>query len=163
MKQAHSTRSLPSIPGAKIAILSTKWYRSEVDRMVGKCMETLALTGCDEPDLHVLPGCVELPLAARRVLRSGKRRSAKGYEALITFGIVLKGETYHFEMIVDDCMRGLSRVMFEEDTPIIVEVLPVLSLEQAIARSGDDECNKGIEAAAAAAEIIHWRRSNPLG
>jgi 6,7-dimethyl-8-ribityllumazine synthase len=59
-------------------------------------------------------------------------------------------------------MSGLERVMFECDVPVINEILPVNSIEDARARSGEDDKNKGIEAALAALEIIHWRRRYPL-
>jgi 6,7-dimethyl-8-ribityllumazine synthase len=70
----------------------------------------------------------------------------------------MKGDTYHFEMISNECIRGLGEVMLSENVPIIVEVIPVTNLEQLVARSRDDRFNKGIEAALAAAEIIEWRR-----
>lgn len=154
---AHTQKNLPQIPGACIAILQAKWYREYTDNLVKKCLEVLKETGCETPDVHILPGSLELPLAARRVARNRDRK----YEAIICFGAIVKGETFHFEMIMNECMRGLGQVMFEEDIPILVEVLPVLKLEHLIARSGDNEHNKGIEAAIAAAEIIDWRRKNP--
>jgi len=78
------------------------------------------------------------------------------------FGGILKGDTYHFEMVRDLCMSGLERVMFEFDIPIINEVLPVNKIEDVIARSSDNDNNKGLEAAAAAIEIIDWRRRHPI-
>ena len=125
--------------------------------MKDKCLEVLRSAGCEEPEVHTLPGCLELPLAARRLARR-----SPDLEAIIAFGVILKGDTYHFDMVKDLCMRGLERVMFECDIPIINEVLPVTSLDDAAARSANNEFNKGIEAAIAAAEVIHWRRENPL-
>ena len=72
--------------------------------------------------------------------------------------MVLKGDTFHFEMIIDECVRGLGEVSRAARVPIINEILPVTELAQAQARAAADEFNKGIEAAAAAIEIIHWRR-----
>jgi 6,7-dimethyl-8-ribityllumazine synthase len=154
MKTAHSTVDIPKITEARIAILQSKWYREHTDKLVKKCVETLTPSECSEPDIHLLPGALELPLAARRLARQ------RGYEAIICFGAIMKGDTYHFEMIVDECIRGLGQVMLEEDIPILVEVLPVTSIEQLVTRCADDEFNKGIEAALATAEIIHWRRHN---
>ncbi len=85
----------------------------------------------------------------------------KSIDALICFGVILKGETFHFEMITSECMRGLGDVMQKYRRPVVVEVLPVLKIEHALERAGDDEFNKGYEAAAAAIEMIHWRRSLP--
>jgi 6,7-dimethyl-8-ribityllumazine synthase len=83
-------------------------------------------------------------------------------EAIIVFGIIVKGDTYHFDMVKNLCMSGLERVMFECDIPIINEIIPVDSLEYIKARAGDNDKNKGIEAGKAAVEIIDWRRRNPL-
>jgi 6,7-dimethyl-8-ribityllumazine synthase len=149
--------AIPQIPGARIAILQAKWYREHVDNMVKKCEEILAMAGCEKPEHHILPGSLELPLAAQTLIRSGVNQK-KPYDAVICFGAIMKGETYHFEMIMDECIRGLGQVMLAENTPIIVEVIPVTKLEQLIARSQNDAFNKGVEAALAAAEIVTWRK-----
>lgn len=156
MQVVHTKTGIPHIPHARIAILQSKWYSEHTDNLVKKCIETLASSGCTQPDLYVLPGSLELPLAARTLARNAN----KHYEALICFGAIVKGETLHFEMVANECMRGLGQVMMEENIPIIVEVLPVLKLEHLIARCGDNEHNKGIEAAIAAAEVIAWRRKH---
>ena len=156
MKTAHSIAEIPQVPGAKIALLQSKWYRELTDVMIAKCRTLLLQAGCAEPEVHVVSGSLEIPLAAQRLARSGR-----GYEALIAFGIIVKGETLHFEMIVGECMRGLGQVMLQEDIPILVEILPVLKIEHAAARCADDEFNKGIEAAVVAVETIAWRRGHP--
>ena len=148
--------SVPPIPGARIAILQAKWYREQIDKMVEKCVSILGDAGCPKPEHHILPGSLELPLAAQALIRNASKQEP--YDALICFGAIMKGETYHFDMIMDECMRGLGQVMLAEGVPIIVEVIPVTSVDQLVARSRDDEFNKGIEAALAVAEIIDWRR-----
>ena len=125
--------------------------------MAKKCIEVLNAAECSKVETHVVPGCLEIPLAARRLAQR-----SPGLEAIVVFGVILKGDTYHFEMVKDLCMSGLERVMFECDIPIINEVLPVDKIEYAAERSADNDKNKGIEAGLAAAEIISWRRDNPL-
>ena len=125
--------------------------------MVDKCLAILKEADCPEPERHILPGSLELPLAAQALLRAAPKEHP--YDALICFGAIMKGETYHFEMIMDECIRGLGQVMLSEGVPIIMEVIPVTSVDQLAARSKDDAFNKGIEAALATAEIIHWRRT----
>jgi 6,7-dimethyl-8-ribityllumazine synthase len=147
---------IPAIPGARIAILQAKWYRAHVDRMVAMCRGLLNKAGAAEPEHHILPGSLELPLAAQALVRA--RAVSAPLDAVICFGAIMKGDTYHFEMISNECIRGLGEVMLSEGVPIIVEVIPVTNVEQLAARSGDDRFNKGIEAALAAAEIIEWRR-----
>ena len=84
--------------------------------------------------------------------------TARDIDAVICFGVIVKGDTLHFEMISEESMRGLGQVMHEFRRPVVVEILPVFDIQQAIDRSSDDEFNKGIEAAVAAIEMIHWRR-----
>ncbi len=123
--------------------------------MAAKCRQTLAGLGAGTPREHSIPGSLELPSAAQYLIEN----SRSPLEAVICFGVILKGETLHFELISHEVMRGIGRVSFATRTPIISEVLTVLDLSDAIERAQDDEYNKGIEAAVAAAEIIAWRRA----
>ena len=153
MQQAIDIDALPVIEGgAHVAILCSKWYPDIVSALHRKCVEVLAAKGVDDIDTHLLPGSFEFPYAANELAKE------QSLDALICLGVVLKGDTYHFEMIVDECVRGLGEVSRAARVPIINEVLPVTELAQAAARAADDAFNKGIEAAAAAIEIIHWRR-----
>ena len=157
MKTTADLAGLPSIenPG-RIAILKSKWYPHLVDGLSNACEAALRRHGYERIEVHRLPGSLELPLAAADLLALDERQEI---DALICFGVILKGETLHFEMIANECMRGLGEVMQRYRRPVVVEVLPVLKIEHAEARAGDDEFNKGLEAAAAAIEMIHWRRS----
>ena len=153
MQQAIDVNALPTVKGARVAILRSKWYADIVASLASKCRSVLAAKGMAHIEEHILPGCFEFPYAANELART------KALDAIICLGVVLKGDTFHFEMIVDECVRGLGEVSRTARIPIINEILPVAELAQAQARAGPDEFNKGIEAAAAAIEIIHWRRS----
>ena len=148
--------SLPRIenPG-RIEILKSKWYPEVVDALAATCEGVLAVHGFTDVAVHTLPGSLEIPLAAADLLAMDANEEI---DAIICFGVILKGETLHFEMITNECMRGLGNVMLQYRRPVIVEILPVLEIEHALARAADDEFNKGFEAAAAAIEMIHWRR-----
>ena len=157
MKTTVDVSNLPAIanPG-QIHILCSKWYPELVQSLASACENVLRSHGYESIHIHTLPGSLELPLAARDLLaedRSGE------IDAVICFGIIVKGETYHFEMISNECIRGLGDVMHEFRRPIIVEVIPVTEMAHAEARAADDEFNKGIEAAVAAIEMVAWRRS----
>lgn len=153
---SYSSTQVPKIDGGKTAIIMSKWYREYTDSMVNKCLDILRMAGCVEPKVHVVPGSLEIPLAAKRLAETDP-----SLEAIIVFGVILKGDTYHFEMVKDLANSGIERVMFENDIPIINEILPVDSLEYVKARSGDNDKNKGFEAGLAAVEIMLWRRDNP--
>ena len=155
MQQAIDIDSLPRLePPTTVAILRSKWYAEIVECLYAKCVAVLTAKGVDRIDSHTLPGSFEFPYAASEIVRAGRPP-----EAIICLGVVLKGDTYHFEMIVDECVRGLGEVSRAARIPIINEVLPVTDIAQAQSRAADDAYNKGIEAAAAAIEVIHWRRT----
>jgi len=158
---AQSTIDLGKLPvidnPGRVAILKSKWYPELVDSLARTCETVLREKGFTRVEVHTLPGSLELPLAAADLLAADAQREI---DAIICFGIILKGETLHFEMISNECMRGLGEVMRQYRRPVIVEILPVLEMGHANARAADDEFNKGYEAAAAAIEMIHWRRSN---
>jgi 6,7-dimethyl-8-ribityllumazine synthase len=156
-KTVVSLDSLPSIekPG-RIVILGSKWYPEIVTSLSDTCERLLRQHGYDKVDVHTLPGSLEMPLAAADLLATDINEEI---DAIICFGVILKGETLHFEMISNECMRGLGNVMLQYRRPVIVEILPVLEMAHAEARAAEDEFNKGIEAAAAAIEMIAWRRS----
>ena len=156
-QSAIDLSQLPQIanPG-KIAILKSKWYPELNNRLADTCARVLREHGYAQIDVHTLPGSLELPLAAADLLAADAQEQI---DAIICFGIILKGETLHFEMITNECMRGLGDVMRQYRRPIIVEILPVLEMAHAEARAADDEFNKGIEAAAAAIEMVAWRRA----
>jgi 6,7-dimethyl-8-ribityllumazine synthase len=153
---SYSTAQISRVEGAKTAIIISKWYREFTDSMVKRCLEVLSAAGCVTPKVHVVPGSLEIPLAAKRLVENDPE-----LESIIVFGVILKGDTYHFEMVKDLANSGLERVMFEHDIPIINEIIPVDTLEYVRARSGDDDKNKGLEAGLAAVEIMAWRRANP--
>ncbi len=152
MQKITDIKSLIRIDGARIAILQSKWYREYTDKMVSRCVELLKKAGALEPEIHILPGSLELPLAAKTLAEKG------GYEAFILLGAVVKGETFHFELVMEGCSGGASRISLDYGIPCIMEVLPCTNIDQLARRCAPDEFNKGIEAAAAAIEIISWIR-----
>ena len=151
-QEALDLTKLPQVPDARIAILLSKWYPKQVKSMCAKCVEVLRDCAVKEIDTHTLPGTFEFPYAAGELAVL-----ASPPDAIICFSVVLKGDTMHFEMIIDECVRGLGEVSREHRIPIINEILPVTDIAQADSRSANDDFNKGIEAAVAAVEILHWR------
>jgi 6,7-dimethyl-8-ribityllumazine synthase len=156
-QSTYSTTGLPQLLKAKAVIIQSKWYREITDGMISKCLATLDSCGVSDVACHTVPGCLEIPLCARRLMQIDP-----SIEVILVFGVILKGDTYHFDIVKDLCMSGLERVGFECDVPIINEVLPVVTLEDAHKRSADNDSNKGLEAAIAAVEIVDWRRRHPL-
>ena len=157
MKTVVDTSGLPVIdqPG-RICILQSKWYPELVQSMTEACQQVLGQAGYTDIHTHTLPGSLEIPLAARDLLAQDVGQQI---DAIICFGVIVKGDTLHFEMISEESMRGLGSVMHDFRRPVVVEILPVFTMQQAVDRASDDEFNKGIEAAVAAIEMVAWRRS----
>lgn len=147
MKKSYDTTTSQTIAGARIAIVQASWHKEHTDRMVDASTAILNDAKCSDVDVFVVPGCYEIPLTAKKVAKTGR------YDAVIVYGIIAKGETDHYEVILQTCIRELGRVMYEFEIPIIMEILPVHDISHAIART-QGEHNKGIEAAQAAVKLI---------
>lgn len=152
MQKEYNAFEIQSVPGARVAILQARWHHEHTSKMVEACEGLLEKAGCKAVELFQVPGSYELPLAAKRLAQK------KQYDAIVVFGAVIKGDTDHYQVILDTCIRELGRVMYEYEVPVIMELLPVYSLKDLIARS-EGKNNKGIEAAQAAAEIINFYRT----
>ncbi|MEZ5016092.1 MAG: 6,7-dimethyl-8-ribityllumazine synthase [Flavipsychrobacter sp.] len=151
MKQEHSINNVPNIKNANVCILQSKWYKEQTDCMTKKCIDVLKMADANI-NTYIVPGCLEFALAAQSLL------NVKQYDAIICIGVLMKGDTDHYDMILQSCVIGMQNVSLASETPLINAILPVSSVEQAVERASDNNFNKGIEAAIAAAEFIQWRR-----
>ncbi len=104
-------------------------------------------------DLVRVPGAFEIPLAARRLAESGK------YDAIICLGCLLRGDTAHYDVIVNEVTRGIGQSAQETGVPHAFGVLTCENLEQAIDRAGLKMGNKGFEAALAAVEMASLKEA----
>ena len=148
------TTALPHLDDGRAAILTSKWYPQQVNNMADRCHDLLVNQGFVEVHRHTLPGALELPYACQQIAKQ-----IPTLEAIICLAVVVRGETEHFNVIRDFTTQGFLRVSLDMDIPILNELLFVHSLDDAIARSSDDASNKGIEAAAAAIEVVQFTRS----
>ena len=139
-----------SVDGARFAIVVSRFNAAITDALLDAAVATLAEHGV--PDDHVsvvqVPGAFEIPITAKRLAATGR------YETIITLGAVVRGATPHFEYVAGECARGVSRVALTENVPVIFGVLTTDSDEQAHARAGGKEGNKGAEAALAGLEMV---------
>jgi 6,7-dimethyl-8-ribityllumazine synthase len=102
----------------------------------------------DRADVTVAwaPGAFELPLLARTLV-------ARGADAVVCLGAVVRGETGHYELVAGECAAGIQRVQLDTGVPVAFGVLTTEDVDQALARSAPGEANKGREAAATAVEM----------
>lgn len=148
---AYDSNDVGQLKGARVVILQAKWHDDLTSIMTKKCSETLQKAGVESIDVHITPGSLEIPLAAKWVAESKP-------DAIICFGIIVKGDTYHFDMLMHMCGEGMMDVSLKSGIPVLNEILPVDDIAHAQARAGDNDQNKGIEAALAAVEMIQLRR-----
>lgn len=134
----------------KIAIVVAE-YRPEITENLKKyCVAALKKNGVmdERIDIFKVPGALEIPLACKRLAKK------KIYGAIIVFGAVFKGATYHFEQVSNECVSGCMRVEYEYEVPIIFEVLSVYDPADAFERSSGSEDNRGTEGALSALKMI---------
>lgn len=134
----------------KIAIVSSL-YRPEItENLVKNCKITLLKSGLTENQIDVfkVPGALEIPLTSKKLAKK------KIYDAIVVFGAVFKGDTYHFEQVSNECIRGCMNVSYEFEIPVIFEVLSVYDPKDAIERASGKTDNRGVEGATAALKMI---------
>jgi len=114
-------------------------------------IDALTRHGCDEKDILIIkvPGAFEMPLAARKMVRTGES------DAVICVGAVIRGATPHFDYVAAEVSKGIASVALESEIPVTFGVLTTDNLEQAIERAGSKSGNKGFEAAMAAIEMVN--------
>ena len=137
--------------GLTLAIVVARFNEFVTRRLLEGAREALASHGVREEDVDVVwvPGSFELPIAARRLARSGR------YRAVICLGAVIRGETPHFEYVSEAAARGIARVGLETGVPAAFGVITANTLEQAMERSGGKIGNKGYDAALTALEMAN--------
>jgi 6,7-dimethyl-8-ribityllumazine synthase len=143
--------------GLRIAVIHARWNSQIVGRLndgVNRCLTALGVKDIQQVSV---PGCFEIPFAARTAALSGK------IDAIVCIGAVIRGETTHYELVAGECGRGIQQVQLETDVPIAFGVLTVENEAQALARSeGPGQHNVGEESAMVAVEMARlaqsWRR-----
>ncbi|MDA1038247.1 MAG: 6,7-dimethyl-8-ribityllumazine synthase [bacterium] len=134
----------------KIGIIRARFNEDITGGLLSGAMETLKKAGVKEENITVVevPGSLEIPTIAAKLIEKG------GYDALITLGCIIKGETKHDEHIALALFPNLARLSMESKVPITMGILTVLNREQALVRSGTTDMNRGHESANTALEMI---------
>ena len=133
----------------RFGIVVSKFNEFVTGRLEAAARETLKQHGAPEDTIHVVrvPGAFEIPLVARQLAQS------KQFDAVICLGAVIRGETPHFDFISAEMSRGIARASWETGIPVIFGVLTTNTAEEALARAGTTEVNRGTEAACTAIEM----------
>jgi 6,7-dimethyl-8-ribityllumazine synthase len=134
----------------KIALVVAEWNSEITFALRDGAISFLSQMGVKEKNILIsyVPGAYELALGAQWLAGNKK------YDAVITLGCVIKGETPHFDFISDACANGIMQVGLQNNKPVVFGVLTTDNLKQAKERSGGKHGNKGVEAAETALKMI---------
>lgn len=133
--------------GLKVAIIAGSWHTTVMNGLIDGATSTLESSGATH-ELITVAGSFEIPLAAQAAL-------ANGYDAVVCLGVIIRGETPHFDFVADAVTSGLTRVQLDAGKPVGFGVLTVDDDAQALDRAGlaDSNESKGQEAAEAALHL----------
>ena len=149
MKKENKKRELPDASGKKFAIVVADFYDDLAAQLEDGARR--GLRDCGVADDHVevvrVPGCFELPIAARRLL------AGNDLDGIVALGVVIRGETPHFDYVAGECARGIMTVQITFGVPIGFGVLTTDNRAQAEERADPKRGDKGYEAAVAAATV----------
>ncbi len=143
----------PDLDGSdlRIAIVVARFNEDITKRLLRGAQESLQQHGVGEPDIYWVPGSLELPVTALALAEKGE------HDAIVCLGCVIRGETFHFEVVAMQAASGIMQVQLDTGVPIAFGVLTTEDLDQALARSGPKN-NKGGDAAEAAIEMANLLR-----
>jgi len=137
--------------GKKFAIIVARFNSFLSDKLLEGALDSLIRSGAEDSDIDVVrvPGAFEIPLVAKKLAASAE------YDAIICLGVVIRGATPHFDVVVNEVSKGSAQVGLETGVPVLFGVLTTETIEQAIERSGTKAGNKGAEVAVAAIEMAN--------
>ncbi|MBI1328033.1 MAG: 6,7-dimethyl-8-ribityllumazine synthase [Alphaproteobacteria bacterium] len=147
MKREGTARPVIDFKGhkPKVLILEARFYEDIADNMAAGAIAVLEQHGCTYERIAV-PGALEIPLALQ--LAHGQ------FDAAIALGCIIRGETYHFEIVCNDSCRGLMDVSLKHNIPVGNGILTVENLAQAQERADPSQLDKGGDAAYAALKLL---------
>ncbi|MEP9378244.1 6,7-dimethyl-8-ribityllumazine synthase [Aquabacter sp. CN5-332] len=144
------------VSGARVLIVEGRYYEALADELLAGARAALEAAGA-EVDIITVPGALEVPVAAEIAL-DGAELAGEPYEAVVGLGCVIRGETYHFEIVAGESARGLMDLALAHGLPLGNGILTVDTEAQAWERARVTEGNKGGGAAQAALALLRLKR-----
>lgn len=143
----------------RFAIVVSRWNDMLTSRLLEGALDALESSGAKESSVEVfkVPGAFELPLASLKAAESGR------FDAVIALGIVIRGETPHFDFVAGEAAKGITQASLKTGVPVLFGVITADTVEQAMNRSGLKAGNKGYEAAMSAIEVASLYRQMAAG
>ena len=157
----HSTGRRPQLDGRgmRIALVCGRFNDRITDLLVAGARAALTEAGVAEDAVRELwvPGAFELPVTARALALSGQ------VDAVVCLGVVIRGETSHYEHVAEGCALGIQQVQLDTGVPVMFGVLTTENVEQAVERADPSRDDKGAEVARGAVEMVQLLRSIERG
>jgi 6,7-dimethyl-8-ribityllumazine synthase len=146
------------IDGARFAIVVSRWNDELTSKLAKGAHEALTECGLPETDVETfrVPGAFELPVACLRIAKTGD------FDAVIALGIVIRGETPHFDYVAGQAASGILQASMQTGVPVMFGVITADTMQQAFDRTGEKGDNKGYEAALSAVEMVNDRRNEKI-
>lgn len=144
--------------GYRIGIVLSRFNQFISGHLLEGALEALKKLGAEEANISVykVPGAFEIPLVARMLARK------KQVDGILCLGVLIRGETPHFDFLSAEVTKGLAQVAMEEGLPLAYGILTVETLEQGIERAGTKAGNKGYNAAMALVEMLNLLQDSKL-
>jgi 6,7-dimethyl-8-ribityllumazine synthase len=141
--------------GRKFGIVISRFNEFITQRLLGGALDYLKRHGVSESDIEIawVPGSFEIPVTSLGMAKTKK------YDAIITLGCIMRGDTDHYEHVASSVAVGIEKASVETGVPIILGVVTCDNLEQAIDRAGAKSGNRGAQAALAAIEMANLQSS----
>lgn len=145
--------------GFRFAIVVSRWNSFLTEKLVEGALDAFERLGADETAVEIfkVPGSFELPLTAQKIAESGN------FDAVICIGVVIRGETPHFDYVAGEAAKGTAQASMKTGVPVLFGVVTTDTLEQAINRAGVKAGNKGFEAAMSAVEVVNLYKGMESG
>jgi 6,7-dimethyl-8-ribityllumazine synthase len=149
VKKEAAAAVFPDANGKRFAIVSARFYADLADWLEDGARRGLRDCGVSDGDVELVtvPGCFEIPLVARRLIVGGE------LDGVVALGVVIRGDTPHFDYVAGECARGIMSVQLATGVPIGFGILTTENLAQAEERADPKRLDKGHEAAIAAATV----------
>jgi 6,7-dimethyl-8-ribityllumazine synthase len=146
--------TLVAPPGARFALVVSRFNHFIVDRLVEGALDALVRHGVDPGKVTIVrvPGAWEIPTVVARLCRG--RDGAVAFDAIVALSAVIRGSTPHFDYVASEVSKGIATVSLQTGVPVTFGVLTTDTIEQAIERAGTKSGNKGWDAAVSALEMV---------
>ncbi|MFQ6070659.1 MAG: 6,7-dimethyl-8-ribityllumazine synthase [Candidatus Aminicenantales bacterium] len=144
--------------GLKIGIVLSRFNQFISERLLDGALDALNKMGAEEDNISIyrVPGSFEIPFLVKKLAKSGK------LDGIISLGVLIRGDTPHFDFLSAEVTKGLAQISLEEGVPVSYGLLTVESIEQGIERAGTKSGNKGWDAALSLVETLNLLKDSGL-